>query len=135
MYSSAPRILGRPVCQNQRKRQTSPSVFGPPKAISQLLWPDKDREERFSLGENHEKIFVFPGFPARGTHREQQCAAFFTESSMRFDGLPSSTGNPGSVYNNCEITVSVKVLDPLPLLLQHPLVLTQVIGTSHLSYQ
>jgi hypothetical protein len=25
------------------------------KAVSQLLWPDKDREEWFSLGENHER--------------------------------------------------------------------------------
>jgi hypothetical protein len=25
------------------------------KAVSQLLWSDKDREEWFSLGENHEK--------------------------------------------------------------------------------
>ena len=29
------------------------------KAVSQLLRPDKDREEWFSLGENHEKV---PGF-------------------------------------------------------------------------
>ncbi len=56
-------------------------------AVSQLLWPDKDREERFSLGENHEKVLGFPGFPARGTGcREQLCAAFFTESRMQFDG-------------------------------------------------
>jgi hypothetical protein len=27
-----------------------------------------------------------PGFPARGTHRGQRCAAFFTESRMQFDG-------------------------------------------------
>ena len=29
------------------------------KAVSQLLWPDKDREEWFSLGENHEKVLGF----------------------------------------------------------------------------
>ena len=29
------------------------------KADSQLLWPDKDREEWFSLGENHEKVLGF----------------------------------------------------------------------------
>ena len=29
------------------------------KAVSQLLWPDKGREEWFSLGENHEKILGF----------------------------------------------------------------------------
>src|SRR5271154_5729598 len=28
-------------------------------AVSQLLWPDKDREEWFSLGENHEKVLGF----------------------------------------------------------------------------
>jgi hypothetical protein len=29
------------------------------KAVSQLLWSDKDREEWFSLGENHEKASRF----------------------------------------------------------------------------
>jgi hypothetical protein len=38
------------------------------------------------LRENHEKVLGSPGFPARGTHRGQSCAAFFTESRMRFDG-------------------------------------------------
>ena len=28
-------------------------------AVSQLLWPDKDREEWFSLRENHERLFCF----------------------------------------------------------------------------
>jgi hypothetical protein len=39
------------------------------KAVAQLLWPYKDREEWFSLGENHEKLgrwtglkFVLSGF-------------------------------------------------------------------------
>ena len=54
-------------------------------AVSQLRWPDKDREEWFSLGENHEKVLGFPGFPERGTRRELLCAAFFTESRMQFD--------------------------------------------------
>jgi hypothetical protein len=27
------------------------------KAVSQLLWSHKDREEWFSLGENHQKLF------------------------------------------------------------------------------
>jgi hypothetical protein len=29
------------------------------RAVSQLLWPDKDREVWFSLGENHEKAYRF----------------------------------------------------------------------------
>jgi hypothetical protein len=33
------------------------------KAVSQLLWPDKDREEWFSLGENHEKGSGFGSTP------------------------------------------------------------------------
>jgi hypothetical protein len=28
------------------------------RAVSQLLWPDKDREVWFSLGENHEKAIA-----------------------------------------------------------------------------
>jgi hypothetical protein len=34
------------------------------RAVSQLLWPDKDREVWFSLVENHEKGRSLPGFPA-----------------------------------------------------------------------
>jgi S-disulfanyl-L-cysteine oxidoreductase SoxD len=55
------------------------------RAVSQLLWPDRDREEWFSLRENHVRRHGSPGFPARGTHRGQSCAAFFTESRMQFD--------------------------------------------------
>jgi hypothetical protein len=61
-------------------------AHGGPKAVSQLLWSHKGREEWFSLGENHERRRGSPGFPARGTHRGQSCAAFFTESRMQFDG-------------------------------------------------
>ena len=32
------------------------------RAVSQLRWPDKDREEWFSLGENHEMTLGF-GLP------------------------------------------------------------------------
>jgi hypothetical protein len=35
------------------------------KAVSQLLWSDKDREEWFSLGENHEKASRFGLHPLR----------------------------------------------------------------------
>jgi hypothetical protein len=31
-------------------------------AVSQLLWPEKDGEVWFSLGENHEKAYRFPDF-------------------------------------------------------------------------
>jgi hypothetical protein len=39
------------------------------KAVSQLLWPDKDREEWFSLGENHERRRGF------GLHQLRNCMA------------------------------------------------------------
>jgi hypothetical protein len=44
---------------------------GSSKAVSQLLWPDKDREVWFSLGENHEKADDFPDFLQRSAGREQ----------------------------------------------------------------
>jgi hypothetical protein len=72
------------------------------RAVSQLLWPDKDREVWFSLGENHEKVDRFPDFLLRSLGGEQLCATFFAESRMRFGGPPTSTGNPGSFYINCE---------------------------------
>jgi hypothetical protein len=34
-------------------------LFFDVKAVSQLLWPHKDREVWFSLGENHEKAASF----------------------------------------------------------------------------
>jgi hypothetical protein len=52
------------------KSHTSPPVVenqGTLRAVSQLLWPDKDREVWFSLGENHEKACRFPDFLQRGT--------------------------------------------------------------------
>jgi hypothetical protein len=36
------------------------------KAVSQLLWSEKDREVWFSLKENHEKACGFPDFLQRG---------------------------------------------------------------------
>ena len=57
-----------------------------PKAVSQLLWPGKDREVWFSLEENHEEAYRFPDFLQRGTGCEKRCAAFFAESRMQFGG-------------------------------------------------
>jgi hypothetical protein len=46
---------------------SEPNIATPSKAVSQLLWSDKDREVWFSLGENHEKAYRFPDFLQRGT--------------------------------------------------------------------
>jgi hypothetical protein len=67
-------------------RTTSITDEGFIKAVPQLLWLRKGREEWFSLAENHERRRGSPGFPARGAHRGQSCAALFTESRMQFDG-------------------------------------------------
>ena len=56
------------------------------RAVSQLLWTEKDREVWFSLAENHEKACRSPDFLRRSTGREQLCATFFTESRMAFRG-------------------------------------------------
>jgi len=39
------------------------------RAVSQLLWPGKDREVWFSLGENHEKACRF------GLHQLRNCCS------------------------------------------------------------
>ncbi len=57
------------------------------RAVSQLLWSHKGREEWFSLGENHERRRRSPDFLQRGTSSEKRCAAFFAESRMQFGGL------------------------------------------------
>jgi hypothetical protein len=41
---------------------------GPIRAVSQLLWSEKDREEWFSLRENHEKAYRF------GLHQLRNCS-------------------------------------------------------------
>ena len=56
------------------------------RAVSQLLWTEKDREVWFSLGENHEKACRSPDFLRRSTGREQLCATFFTESRIELRG-------------------------------------------------
>src|SRR5271155_1201120 len=56
------------------------------RAVSQLLWIEKDREVWFSLGENHEKACCSPDFLRCSTSREQLCATFFKESRMEFHG-------------------------------------------------
>ena len=45
------------------------------KAVSQLPWSHKGREEWFSLGENHERRRGFPGFPAKPLWRLKRCCA------------------------------------------------------------
>jgi hypothetical protein len=55
--------LLRFLVSNENKRfhggTTRQRVMHPSTAVSQLLWPDKDREEWFSLRENHEKVLGF----------------------------------------------------------------------------
>jgi hypothetical protein len=57
--------------------------------------------------------FAPPDFLQCGTRRGQSCAAFFTESRMQFGGPPSSTGNPGSVYTNCETALEFLTRHPI----------------------
>ena len=52
-------------------------------AVSQLPWSDKDREEWFFFGENHEKARAFPNFLPRCT-RQGTCAPFRKERRMKF---------------------------------------------------
>jgi hypothetical protein len=84
------------------------------RAVSQLLWPDKDREEWFSLRENHERLFCSPGFPARGIHRGQSCAALFTESRMQFDGTTKLHRKSGfglhPLRNRCSALLAALIL-------------------------
>ena len=43
----------------RRPPVNKPRHFAAIRAVSQLLWPHKDREVWFSLGENHENVFRF----------------------------------------------------------------------------
>jgi hypothetical protein len=48
------------------------------KAVSQLLWPDKDREVWFSLEENHEMAYPF------GLHQLRNCFSRWEETLWSF---------------------------------------------------
>jgi hypothetical protein len=46
------------------------------RAVLQLLWPDKDREVWFSLGENHEKAYLFDLHPLRNCFHDEKTGIF-----------------------------------------------------------
>jgi hypothetical protein len=72
--------------RNTEARRHGDQAVAGIRAVSQLPWPDKDREVWFSLGENHEKAYRLPDFLRRSTGREQLCATFFAESRRQFGG-------------------------------------------------
>jgi hypothetical protein len=47
------------------------------------MWPDKDRKERFSLEEKHEKVVLFPGFPLSRT-RQAVVSGFLRRTACIF---------------------------------------------------
>lgn len=71
-------------------------------AVSQSRRADKDREDRVSLGENHENVLRSPRFPARGTGREQGCAVPASRGRMQLIGPTKLYRKSGFVYTYCE---------------------------------
>jgi predicted NUDIX family NTP pyrophosphohydrolase len=64
--------LNRPAAKQEAETNEQIAEHNaPPRAVSQLLWPDRDREVWFSLEENHEKAYRFPDFLQRGTSWEK----------------------------------------------------------------
>ena len=87
-----------------RKR---PAVFsGFTRAVSQLLWPHKGREEWFSLGENHERRRGSPDFLRAALNGGNDVRLSLRKAACRSMAPPSFTGNPGSVYTNCETALT-----------------------------
>jgi hypothetical protein len=86
-------------------RRKKEIITDPPKAVSQLLWPDKDRE--------------VPGFPVKFVGVDKLHAAFLMKAAhaavawclvqeIRVCGFPweKTTKRPvASVYTNCETAV------------------------------
>ena len=58
------------------------------------------------MGENHERRRGFPGFPARGTSRGQRVRLSSRKAACSSMAPPTSTGNPGSIYTNCETAIA-----------------------------
>jgi hypothetical protein len=78
------------------------------KGVSQLLWPDKDREVWFSSGENHQKGQSLPRISCSAALVERSDVRLSSRKAACSSMTPqSSTGNPGSVYTNCETALNV----------------------------
>ena len=67
------------------------------KAVSQLLWPVKGREVWFSLGENHEKAFLFGLLQLRNCPRPWARAW----GSQAFSGCPRRSADQSSRLEIC----------------------------------
>jgi hypothetical protein len=73
------------------------------RAVSQLLWPDEDREVWFFLEKNHEKISSLPRISCSAALAENNDVRLSSRKVACSPVVPTtSTGNPGSVYTNCE---------------------------------
>jgi hypothetical protein len=67
------------------------------KAVSQLLWSYKGREEWFSLGENHERRRGFPDFLRAALTESNDVRLSSQKAACSSMAPPRFTGNPGSV--------------------------------------
>src|SRR5271155_5366987 len=80
-----------------------------PRAVSQSLWSEKDREEWFSLGENHDKACRSPDF-LRALHWPRTIMCDFLHGKSH--GVPRFhqplLGIRVSVYTNCETALAVR---------------------------
>jgi hypothetical protein len=76
------------------------------KAVSQFLWPDKDREVWFSLEENHKDPVAFPDFLHVALTEGNDVRLSLRKAASSSMAPTSSTGNPGSVYTNCETALA-----------------------------
>ena len=78
------------------------------RAVSQLLWSHKGREEWFSVAENHERRHGFGLYQLRNRSSEgNDVRLSLRKAACSSMAPPSSTGNPASVYTNCETAVEV----------------------------
>jgi hypothetical protein len=74
------------------------------RAISQLLWPDEDREVWFFLEKKPRKDLSFPRISCSAALAENNDVRLSSRKVAWSSVVPTtSTGNPGSVYTNCEI--------------------------------
>jgi hypothetical protein len=87
------------------------------RAVSQLLWPDKDREVWFSLGENHEKVYPF------GLHQLRNCSSRDARSDLQTQvTLRSSRRRARPAIANQDLTYST-LWNPVSMVTRVPVTL------------
>ncbi len=76
-----------------------------PKAVSQLLWPEKIARSGFPWEKTTKRSLAPPDFLRAALTEGHEVRLSSRKAACNSKAPPTSTGNPGSVFTNCETAV------------------------------